>query len=106
MLGEKDGFYHPSTEAQLVELVQSAAANDRQVRVRGSSHAVSGAIFTDGISSRREATEYSGRGVGMSAVRQACRDLGGAIDVTSVAGEGTRLIMRFPHTSDEITAAA
>lgn len=63
------------------------------------------ALFTDGISSRSEATEYSGRGVGMSALRKACVDLGGTIAITSVWGEGTCFTMRFPKSSAGLPAS-
>jgi signal transduction histidine kinase len=53
------------------------------------------ALFADGISSRRFTTEDSGRGVGMGAVRRACTELGGTIEVASAPGEGTRFTMRF-----------
>ncbi|MEY4513349.1 MAG: hypothetical protein RLZZ450_5471 [Pseudomonadota bacterium] len=36
------------------------------------------ALFSDGLSTRDEATEYSGRGVGMSAVRAECEARGGS----------------------------
>jgi two-component system, chemotaxis family, sensor kinase CheA len=43
----------------------------------------------DGVPSRTEVTETSGRGVGMAAVRQACEADGGSIDVLSQPGKGT-----------------
>ncbi|HEY3499243.1 MAG TPA: ATP-binding protein [Polyangiaceae bacterium] len=54
------------------------------------------ALFADGVTSRTEATEFSGRGVGMSAVQEACRNLGGSIEVVSAAGRGTSVCLRFP----------
>jgi len=42
-----DGFYHPSSEADLVELVRLANREGRQLRVRGSAHSVSHAVYTD-----------------------------------------------------------
>jgi two-component system, chemotaxis family, sensor kinase CheA len=53
------------------------------------------AMFTDGVTTRDAATDISGRGVGLSALRHAVRALGGTIEVTSMAGSGTRLEMRF-----------
>lgn len=49
-----------------------------------------------GISSKSDITELSGRGVGMGAVAEACRNLGGSIDVVSKAGSGTTVCFRFP----------
>src|SRR5437868_5255409 len=40
-------FEHPETEDDLVRLVQRARAVGGQLRVRGSLHSVSSAIFTD-----------------------------------------------------------
>jgi len=53
------------------------------------------ALFTDGISTREAVTELSGRGVGLSAVRQVCRQLGGTIRVMSRRGLGTRFEFHF-----------
>jgi signal transduction histidine kinase len=56
-------------------------------------------LFADGISSRDEVTELSGRGVGMGAVREACASLGGTIAIDSAVGAGTRITMRLPRRS-------
>ncbi|HEU5063776.1 MAG TPA: hypothetical protein VFT79_11595 [Solirubrobacterales bacterium] len=42
-----DGFHHPASEADLVELVRLANREGRQLRVRGSAHSVSHAVYTD-----------------------------------------------------------
>jgi HAMP domain-containing protein/HPt (histidine-containing phosphotransfer) domain-containing protein len=47
------------------------------------------ALFSDGLSTRDETTEISGRGVGLSAVREACLRTGGRITVSSTAGQGS-----------------
>lgn len=54
------------------------------------------ALFHDGLTTRSEATVYSGRGVGLSAVRTACEERGGEIRVESRLGEGTAFEFRFP----------
>lgn len=54
------------------------------------------ALFADGLSTRDEVSETSGRGVGMGALRATVRRLGGTIDVRSVRGHGTRFILSFP----------
>jgi len=54
-------------------------------------------IFENGLSTREFVTEFSGRGVGLSATRDACRAEGGHVDVVSVAGRGTTLRFRFPR---------
>ncbi len=54
------------------------------------------ALFRDGISTRREASLFSGRGVGMGTVRSECLDRGGRIDVDANPGGGTRVRFSFP----------
>jgi two-component system chemotaxis sensor kinase CheA len=53
------------------------------------------ALFTDGITTRDAVTDLSGRGVGLSAVRQICAQMGGSIQVQSRRGLGTRFEFRF-----------
>jgi two-component system chemotaxis sensor kinase CheA len=54
------------------------------------------AIFQDGLSTGEEVTEVSGRGVGLGALRAACLDLGGRVEVQSKPGEGTTFRFRVP----------
>jgi HPt (histidine-containing phosphotransfer) domain-containing protein len=62
----------------------------------GSLEALSEALFVDGLSTRDDVTEVSGRGVGMSAVKAAVEALGGRVKVTSAWGKGTDLIVSVP----------
>jgi two-component system chemotaxis sensor kinase CheA len=55
------------------------------------------ALFTDGLSTREEVSDTSGRGVGMGSVRAACEALNGQIEVISQPGEGTTFRFRFPQ---------
>lgn len=54
-------------------------------------------LFMDGVSTRQEASEFSGRGVGMAAVLQACEELDGDIDIITHPNQGTRMQFRFPQ---------
>ena len=54
------------------------------------------ALFSDGLSTAEAVSDISGRGVGMSAVRDAAHKLGGTISVVSKRGIGTILRFRFP----------
>jgi len=54
------------------------------------------ALFHDGFSTAEGVTDISGRGVGMGAVRDATRVLGGEIAIRSAAGVGTTISFRFP----------
>ena len=53
-------------------------------------------IFEDGISTKQSVTEFSGRGVGMAAVRQECEARQGQVDIQSEPGRGTTMEFRFP----------
>lgn len=57
------------------------------------------ALFTDGLSTRSSVSEWSGRGAGMGAVRDACMRLGGRVEVESTPGVGTCLRMIWPASS-------
>lgn len=56
-------------------------------------------IFLDGLSSRDQVTDLSGRGVGLAAVRCETKRLGGQVEVESVLGRGTRFRFIFPNPS-------
>jgi two-component system, chemotaxis family, sensor kinase CheA len=53
------------------------------------------ALLSDGLTTRDEATATSGRGVGLAALRSVVHAEGGAIDVESTPGAGTRFTFRF-----------
>lgn len=55
------------------------------------------ALFHEGLSTRDQASDVSGRGVGMGALKSAILALGGNIEITSVPGQGTILSLRFPE---------
>jgi two-component system chemotaxis sensor kinase CheA len=55
-------------------------------------------IFMAGFSTADQATDISGRGVGMDVVRRNIKELGGAIEVRSTAGRGSRFIITLPLT--------
>jgi two-component system, chemotaxis family, sensor kinase CheA len=54
------------------------------------------ALFSDGVSAESEVTEFSGRGVGLSAVRDACQRQSGTVLVTTVPGAGTTFQFSWP----------
>jgi len=51
-----------------------------------------------GFSTAEKVTDLSGRGVGIDAVYTRVRSLGGAMDIRSVPGEGTTMMLRLPLT--------
>ncbi len=56
-------------------------------------------ILRPNFSSREQVGEFSGRGVGMDAVREEVANLGGTMRVLSKEGEGTSFIIEVPLTS-------
>jgi len=60
------------------------------------------AIFADGLSTATVATDTSGRGVGMSALRDAVAARGGTIEVESTPGRGVTIRYRFPEADGQI----
>ena len=53
-------------------------------------------LFHDGLSTLAEASQTSGRGVGMGAAKSTCEALGGTVTVSTEAGSGTCVQFRFP----------
>ncbi len=55
-------------------------------------------IFLPGLSTRREVSEISGRGVGMDVVKQKVETLGGSVSVYSREHAGLRVSLRLPQS--------
>ncbi|MBF0659673.1 Hpt domain-containing protein [Psychrobacter sp. NG25] len=55
-------------------------------------------IFNAGLSTSKQVTQISGRGVGMDVVISEIRQLGGSVSVVSELGKGSRFTMRLPLT--------
>jgi two-component system chemotaxis sensor kinase CheA len=51
-----------------------------------------------GLSTAEEVTDVSGRGVGLDAVKRTVEAVGGALEIDSAPGQGTRLVLRLPLT--------
>ena len=62
------------------------------------------ALFTDGLTTRSEVTELSGRGAGMSAVAAHCRSIGGSLAVKSKPAAGTLVRVTLPLAQREAAA--
>jgi two-component system chemotaxis sensor kinase CheA len=63
-----------------------------------SEEAIYDLIFMAGFSTADQATDISGRGVGMDVVRRNIKELGGTIEVRSTPGAGSRFIITLPLT--------
>lgn len=55
-------------------------------------------LFEPGFSTRDQADDFSGRGVGMDVVRTALADIRGSITIESEVGKGTSFTIRLPLT--------
>ncbi|WP_260483974.1 chemotaxis protein CheA [Sphingomicrobium flavum] len=61
-------------------------------------------IFNPGLSTAKQVTSVSGRGVGMDVVRSNVEKIGGVVEVDSTLGQGTRMTLRVPLTLTIIPA--
>ena len=57
------------------------------------------ALFADGLSTKSEVSDISGRGVGLGAARACCEALGGETWIKSMRGSGTTIGFAFPHAA-------
>ena len=55
-------------------------------------------IFHPGLSTAEAVSNLSGRGVGMDVVKRTIQELHGSIETQTVAGQGTKFILRLPLT--------
>jgi chemosensory pili system protein ChpA (sensor histidine kinase/response regulator) len=55
-------------------------------------------ILEPGFSTAQTVSRLAGRGVGMDVVASEVRQLGGSLDISSIAGEGTMFTLRLPQT--------
>ena len=55
-------------------------------------------IFHPGLSTAKQISDVSGRGVGMDVVRRNIQDVGGSIQIASQRGRGTRITISLPLT--------
>jgi len=55
-------------------------------------------VFRPGFSTREQASDLSGRGVGMDVVRETTNKLRGRLSIETQLGQGTRVAMEFPLT--------
>jgi len=56
-------------------------------------------IFLPGFSSREEIGEFSGRGVGLDALRDEVVKLGGNVKVYSIPGKGAKFVLEFQRSA-------
>ncbi len=76
-----------AVEKQVITAQQAATLSDE---------AALDLIFLPGFSTKEQATDVSGRGVGMDVVKTNIEQIGGAITFESKVGEGTKLTAHLP----------
>ena len=104
---KKEGYTFISISddgAGLVEERIRQAAVDKGLLTPQAAASLSGpdvynVIMMPGFSTAREATETSGRGVGMDVVRNEVEDLGGEIIIESEPGKGSTFTYKIPQLS-------
>ena len=75
-------------ESGLIDDARTELSDDELVRL----------IARAGFSTSEKVTDLSGRGVGVDAVYNRVRSLGGSVDIRSVPDEGTTVTLRLPLT--------
>ncbi len=61
-------------------------------------------VFNAGFSTAEKVTNVSGRGVGMDVVRTNIQKIGGSIELSSVAGQGSTFVIKIPLTLAIVSA--
>src|SRR5215210_6589638 len=89
---------------KLVEKAISAGTVDKDAAAQLTPREQLALIFEAGLSTAKEVTSISGRGVGMDVVRSNVERIGGIVEVDSKLGEGTRMTLRVPLTLTIIPA--
>jgi two-component system chemotaxis sensor kinase CheA len=85
-------------EVSVAEAAVRKGIVDRETVAELSRRELLNLLFLPGMSTRQEATELSGRGVGLDVVKTNIANLSGIIDLTSTKGHGTQVAITLPIT--------
>jgi two-component system chemotaxis sensor kinase CheA len=85
------------TERLVRKLVLSGQRSEAELRLLNDRERCE-LIFSPGLSSRDQATEISGRGVGMDVVKAAVDQIGGRVTLDNMPGRGLRIVLQVPLT--------
>lgn len=80
------------------KILKKARDNGLTVNEEISDNEIYNLIFAPGFSTAEQVSEVSGRGVGMDVVRRNIHEMGGHVDIESVAGQGTTIRIVLPLT--------
>lgn len=83
---------------QIIKKAISKGFLDQQRSQSISDEEVFNLIFEAGFSTKEQATELSGRGVGMDVVKSTVEGLNGTVSIESEKGKGTKVTIRLPLT--------
>lgn len=86
---DEDAIRAKAVEQGMLSLTQAAQASPSELAEL---------LFAPGFTTSAEADRHSGRGIGLTAVRETVRGLGGTLRVTSAAGKGATATIRLPPT--------
>jgi len=89
---------------KLVEKAIAAGIVDKAAAAQMTPREQLALIFEAGLSTAKQVTSISGRGVGMDVVRSNVERIGGIVEVDSKPGEGTSMTLRVPLTLTIIPA--
>ncbi len=92
-----------SPEVIRKKLISSGRYTESQL-ASWSSEALIHMIFDPGFSTAAQVTDISGRGVGLSAVEESARALGGKIETQSICGKGSRFVITLPIPKSTLIA--
>ncbi|SFC00505.1 two-component system, chemotaxis family, sensor kinase CheA [Marinospirillum celere] len=82
-------------EAMRLKAYEKGLVDERRIKEMTDQEAQE-LIFAAGFSTKDEATDLSGRGIGMDVVRTTIEKAGGRLELDSRLGEGTRTRMKLP----------
>ncbi|MBU4262523.1 MAG: chemotaxis protein CheW [Proteobacteria bacterium] len=84
--------------ARIKEKVLSMGTHDKSQIEAMQEHELLRLIFLPGLSTAKEVTDVSGRGVGMDVVHANLSKVGGVFDIASKLGKGTTITIKLPLT--------
>jgi two-component system, chemotaxis family, sensor kinase CheA len=93
----KDNGRGIDTERVSRKALEKGLITEEQLAVMGSREILD-LLFLPGFSTKEQATDLSGRGVGMDVVRTNIRKLNGIIEIKNEIGKGSEFILKLPLT--------
>jgi two-component system, chemotaxis family, sensor kinase CheA len=85
------------------KVLEKGLASEAQLAAKSDAE-ICNYIFAPGFSTAAAVTSISGRGVGMDVVRNNIEQIGGTVDLKSVAGAGTTFTIKIPLTLAIVSA--